>query len=51
MISRRQLGLVMAVLLLTGCGQQEPARVVPLASTVLPSSGDAIVVLFVPGAS
>ena len=36
---------------LTGCGDAGPVPVQPLAATVLPARGDAIVVLHVPGVS
>ncbi len=44
-------GSLAALSTLAGCGDRNPVAVVPLAATVLPDSGDAKVVLFVPGAS
>ena len=48
---QRVLLLLVALSTLAGCGNRTPVAVVPLATTVLPDSGDAKVVLFVPGAS
>jgi len=42
---------LIALALLSGCGDSGPLPTQPLSKTTMPSSGDAIVVLFVPGAS
>jgi len=42
---------LIALALLSGCGDAGPVPIQPLSKTAMPSSGDAIVVLFVPGAS
>ena len=42
---------LVALALLSGCGDSGPVAVQPLSKTAMPSSGDAIVVLFVPGIS
>jgi hypothetical protein len=39
------------MVVLAGCGESGPVSIQRLPATVLPSSGEAIVVLFVPGAS
>ena len=51
MIGLQRVLLLVSLLTLAGCGDRTPVAVVPLATTVLPDSGDAKVVLFVPGAS
>ena len=51
MIGLQRVLLLVALSTLAGCGDRTPVAIVPLAATVLPDSGDAKVVLFVPGAS
>ena len=50
-LCRRRWVPLVALALLSGCGEAGPVPIQPLSKTAMPTSGDAIVVLFVPGAS
>jgi len=51
MMGLRRMLLLVALSSSIGCGDRTPVAVAALTVTVLPDSGDAKVVLFVPGAS